>query len=205
LSLVDLDRVLPSRLAPVQKVCRPTSVSKQRNLGSSKKPEGSTVNNLIAAAVILMAATTISLAGEEEVHGTWKLVSEQRTIVETGETLDLNPGVSPSGYITYGGDGRMIALIVGGTRPKPESVDKMTDQQRAGLFRSMVAYGGTYKFEGGTMEHHIDISWNEVWTGTTQIREVRRDGDRLIYRGRPAPFSGDGKMSVVTLIWERVK
>jgi hypothetical protein len=161
--------------------------------------------SLLMVHVILTAGTAISLAGEEEVYGTWKLISEHRTLVDTGETVDLNPGVSVSGYITYGRDGRMIGLVVRGSRPKPESVDKMTDQQRANLFRSMVAYGGTYKFQGGTMEHYVDISWNEVWTGTTQIRDVKRDGDRLIFRTRPAPFSGDGRMSVVTLVWEKVK
>jgi len=69
----------------------------------------------------------------------------------------------------------------------------------------MLAYGGTYKFDGKSMEHHIDISWNEWWTGTTVIRDVRKEGDKLIYTTRPAPFSGDGKMSVTTLIYEKVK
>jgi hypothetical protein len=55
------------------------------------------------------------------------------------------------------------------------------------------------------MEHHIDISWNEIWTGTTQIRDVKKEGDRLIYTTRPAPFVSDGKMSVVTTVWEKVK
>ena len=45
----------------------------------------------------------------------------------------------------------------------------------------MTAYGGTYKFDGSTIEHHIDISWNEVWTGTTQVKSVKRDADRLVY------------------------
>jgi hypothetical protein len=44
-----------------------------------------------------------------------------------------------------------------------------------------------------------------IWTGTTVIRDLTRDGDKLIYTTRPAPFSGDGKMSVVTVVWERVK
>ena len=102
-------------------------------------------------------------------------------------------------------DGRMLILIVRGNRPKPESLDKITDQQRADLFRSMTAYGGTYKFDGKTMEHHIDISWNEIWTGTTQIRDVKKEGDRLIYITHPAPFVSDGKMSIVTTVWEKVK
>jgi hypothetical protein len=35
---------------------------------------------------------------------------------------------NPLGYISYGKDGRMLVLIVRSDRPKPESVEKMTDQ-----------------------------------------------------------------------------
>jgi hypothetical protein len=99
----------------------------------------------------------------------------------------------------------MLVLIVTDGRPKPESVEKITDQDRAKLFRTMTAYGGTYEFDGRTVQHHIDISWNEVWTGTTVIRELKREGDKLVYSSPAAPFSGDGRMSVVTLVWEKVQ
>jgi len=62
----------------------------------------------------------------------------------------------------------------------------------------MTAYGRTYKFDGKRVEHKIDISWNEVFTGTTLVREITRDGD-------PARFSGDRRMSANTLFWEKVK
>ena len=105
----------------------------------------------------------------------------------------------------YGKDGRMLVLIVRDDRPKPASIEKATPEQQAALLLSMTAYGGTYKFDGKSIEHHIDISWNEVWTGTTQIRDIRKEGDKLIYTTRPALFVPDRKMSVVTLIWEKVK
>jgi hypothetical protein len=54
----------------------------------------------------------------------------------------------------------------------------------------MLAYSGTYKFDGKTIEHHIDLSWNQIWSGTTQVRDIKKDGDRLIYTTRPAPKSG---------------
>jgi Lipocalin-like domain len=57
----------------------------------------------------------------------------------------------------------------------------------------------------GSKSFKLEMRWNEVWTGTTVIRDVTRDGDKLIYTTRPAPFSGDGKMSVVTVVWEKVK
>ena len=96
-------------------------------------------------------------------------------------------------------------MIVFSNRPRAESLEKMTDQQRADLFRTMIAYGGTYTFQGNSIEHHIDISWNELWTGTTVIRDIKREGDRLVYTTKPAAFPRDGKMSVNTLVFEKVK
>jgi hypothetical protein len=51
----------------------------------------------------------------------------------------------------------------------------------------MTAYGGTYKFDGKTVEHDIDIAWNEAWVGTKQMRTVTRDGG-LTLTTPPFPF-----------------
>jgi hypothetical protein len=147
---------------------------------------------------------TVSALDKEDFYGTFKLVSNTRKMLDTGEVLNTY-GQQPSGYITYGKDGRMLVLIVSDDRPKPASVASITNEQREGLFRSMLAYGGTYSFDGKRIEHQIDISWNEAWTGTTQVRDVMKDGDRLIYTTKPGPNSTDGRMSVTTLIWEKLK
>jgi Lipocalin-like domain len=76
---------------------------------------------------------------------TYRLISEERTIVATGEVI---PTKNPTGYITYTREGRMVALIVRGPRPKPDKVENLTDAQRVDLFRTMTAYGGTYTFDG---------------------------------------------------------
>ena len=124
-------------------------------------------------------------------------------ILDTGQVVDTF-GTQPVGFIMYGKDGRMMSIIVRGDRAKPTN-ENLTDQQRADLHRSMTAYGGTYTFDGKTVTHHIDISWNESWTGTSVIRDVRKEGDKLIYSTRPAPSPIDGKMSIATLIWEKAK
>jgi hypothetical protein len=157
---------------------------------------------MLAATIATLPLSTV--AADEELAGTYRLISSTRKILDTGEVVDTW-GKNPKGFIIYGKDGRMLVLIVRSDRPKLDSLEKMTDQQRADLFRSMSAYGGTYKFDGKRVEHNIDISWNEVWTGTTVVREITKDGDRLMYRSPAAPFSRDGKMSVVTLVWEKVK
>jgi hypothetical protein len=155
---------------------------------------------LVAVAAIL--TPTIAFTAEEEIYGTYKLISTSQKILETGEVITL---ATEQGFISYGRDGRMVALLTRGVRPKAESFDKMTSQDRIALFDSMTAYAGTFKFDGKTMEHHVDISWNEMWTGTIQIREIRRDGERLIISTRPQPSPRDGRMSITTLVWEKVK
>lgn len=143
-------------------------------------------------------------AASDDIVGTYKLVSSTRTIVDTGEVLD-SYGKHPSGYIMYGADGRMLSLITHEGRPKPESLSQMTDKDRSDQFRTLDTYGGTYKFYGDRIEHHIDIAGFETRVGSTVMREVKREGNRLTYTTPPQPFSGDGKISVITLVWERIQ
>jgi hypothetical protein len=138
------------------------------------------------------------------VYGTWRLVSFTRTVLATGETTDIY-GKSPRGFINYGPDGRMLVLIVSDKRPKPADLAKMTDQERVDLFKTTIAYGGTYSYDGKTVTHHVDISWNENWTGTDVVREVKFDGNKLMLSTRPAPASQDGKLITAVLTWERVR
>jgi len=140
--------------------------------------------------------------GDVNLPGTYRLISSTRTIVETGQVMDAF-GKQPKGYIMYGTDGRMLVLITTEGRPRPSLTD-MTDQDRADQYRTLNAYGGTYTFHGDWIEHHIDIASNETRVGTREIREVKRDGDRLTYTTRPQPFPTDGKVSVVTLVWEKM-
>ena len=158
----------------------------------------------LAVVIALLSFAIPAYAADDDIVGTYRLISANRVILATGDSED-SYGKNPIGFITYDRDGRMMGMIVFSNRPKVESLDKMTDQQRADLFRTMIAYGGTYTFRGNSVEHHIDISWNELWTGTTVIRDIKKEGDRLVYSTKPAPFPRDGKMSINTLVFEKVK
>ena len=129
------------------------------------------MTRVISVVLFMLIFSVGPIAAQEVLEGTWKLVSSTRTNTTTGATTD-SFGPNPLGYIMYGKDGRMMVLITRSDRPKPDSIDndKMTDEQRSRLFSSMFAYSGTYKFDGKIIEHHIDLSWNQVWSGTTQIR-----------------------------------
>ena len=165
-------------------------------------------NRIVFSMVALLACSTAPVnrtASEANpLVGTWRLISVTRTVLDTGETTDLF-GKSPSGYITYGADGHMQVLLVREGRPKPADLQKLTDADRASLFKTMTAYAGTYSFDGKTVTHHIEVSWNENWTGTDQKRDVQLEGNRVTLTTHPAPNSSDGQMSVSRLVWERVE
>jgi hypothetical protein len=50
------------------------------------------------------------------------------------------------------------------------------DNERVALYDTMFAYAGTYSVDAGRVIHHVDISWNEAWTGTDQIRFFEVNG-----------------------------
>ncbi len=121
-----------------------------------------------------------------------------------GEKKDLF-GKSPQGLIIYGRDGRMLVLMVGDKRPKPPDLAKVTDRERLDLFKTMLSYGGTYTFDGKIIKHQVEVSWNENWTGTEQVRVVKFEGNKLIMSTMPSIGSLDGKLGSAVLTWERIK
>lgn len=155
---------------------------------------------------LLVVLTSISVwaAGDEDLYGTWRLVSYTQEILATGEKIDIF-GKAPRGFLHYSRDGRMAAILVKAERIKPTDLTKMTNEERVELFKTLIAYGGTFTINGKTVTHHVDISWNENWTGTAQVRNVRLEGDKLYISTNPMPRPEDGKPVIGVLAWEKVK
>lgn len=38
------------------------------------------------------------------------------------------------------------------------------------VFDTMFAYSGSYTVEADRVIHHVDMSWNEAWSDTDQLR-----------------------------------
>ena len=134
--------------------------------------------------------------------GTWTLRSTERKTLDTGETMPLW-GAHPSGTLIYTAEGRMSALVLAENRKAPTSA-MPTEAEALSLFKSMVAYAGRYTIEPTRVIHHVEQSWNQAWTGTDVVRLYKFDGNRLTLTTAPAPNPRDGKMSVSTLVWERL-
>ena len=133
--------------------------------------------------------------------GTWMIRSYTRENLATGEKTDQF-GLHPSGYLTYGEDGRMSALFVRDGRRAPASMIA-SDSERVELYGGMIAYGGAYSIEGDLVRHSIDTSWNQAWTGTVLVRRFKVEGDDLVIRTLPSPNPVDGVESSSVLVWRR--
>ena len=142
---------------------------------------------------------------QQQFLGTWSLVSYVGEEVSSGAKSDVM-GAHPSGYINYGPDGRMIVIIVGSERKKPAG-PVATPAEAQALLRSMLAYAGTYTIDtqAKTVTHHIDVSWDETRTGESHVRTYKLEGNRLTLTTQPSRDPASGKMTVRTVIWERVK
>jgi hypothetical protein len=150
---------------------------------------------------VAAAAQTHTCSGPQ--LGTWKLKSFTTTYLDTGETVQ-SYGAHPKGYLSYGPDCRMYAILVEDKRKGPAGTAP-TDAERARLYDGFAAYAGTYTIEGDRVTHHVDISWNEAWTGTAQVRRFRIEGKVLYIRSVPAKNPRDGRLSWSSLEWTRVE
>jgi hypothetical protein len=139
----------------------------------------------------------------ERLIGTWTMVSAVREEIPSGAKSDTF-GANPHGFITYGPDGRMMAIITRRGRAAPAN-GRPTSAEAEALFRGMLSYAGSYTFDGREVTHHVDISWNENFTGTEQKRLVAFEGDVLKLSTPQSLDPIDGKMSVRTMTWKKVK
>ena len=142
-------------------------------------------------------------AGENRLIGTWKLQSLVYEAAATGQRSQPF-GDHPDGYLNYSPDGRMYATGVSEDRPKPLDLVP-TDEEKARLQASMFAYAGTYTTDGEKVIHHVDISWNQSWTGTDLVRFYQLNSNTLTITTAPARSAIDGEEGQFILVWKKVQ
>ena len=144
-----------------------------------------------------------SVAGLEDSNpllGTWRLKSYVVTAASGARSSPY--GENPTGYLSYSADGRMQVIgtasgRIQSTAPNPP------ETERVALYDTMFAYAGTYSVEADKVIHHVDISWNESWTGTNQIRLFEVNGNLLTLSTRFADPTSDTE-ALYAVEWEKV-
>jgi Lipocalin-like domain len=134
--------------------------------------------------------------------GTWRHLSG--TMVEEGSgEQKSNLSAAPNGYVNFCADGRLILLSTDSAR-KPPAGQVPTPVEAEALYRSMIGYAGTYKIEGNKVTYDLDVTWNESWTGTKQVRFWEVNGDRLTITTPKIVNPLTGKPSVFRLTFQKV-
>ena len=148
-------------------------------------------------AVVAFGVNARSWGAEPNVVGNWRIVSFLTEELATGKKTALL-GERPKGYLIYTPQGRMMGLLVHETRSPPKG-----DEDRINLHKYMYAYSGRYTVEGDKVVHHVDVSWNEAWTGTDQVRFVKVEGDRLTITSAPQKSAITGAEVSSVVVFER--
>ena len=133
--------------------------------------------------------------------GIWKMVSFDVQDQESGERKPFYGDAAPNSYMIITPEGRMMVLVASEGREPGQ-----TNEKQAGLFRTMLCYTGLYRFEGDKFITNVDVSWNESWTGTNQVRFYTLDGDRLdiMTACMPNPIQPE-RISRGILSWKRAE
>src|SRR5438132_2667133 len=106
--------------------------------------------------------------------GTWKLVSVNFELTDTGESTDMY-GPDPLGFLVLTAEGRFMVIETARDRQPPQN-----DADNAALFKSMLAYSGHCHFlDDNRFVINVDVGWHPAWMNTEQTRAFEIDRDLL--------------------------
>jgi hypothetical protein len=99
-------------------------------------------------------------------------------------------GPNPQGFMSYQPDGRMISLVVDSRRPALKG-STPSEEEKARLFDSMLAYSARYTLLENKLTHHVDLTYNPLWAGLME-RPCTINGNTLIISDAPGidPLTG---------------
>jgi hypothetical protein len=154
---------------------------------------------VLAAAMCFCFQTGLALAEDaaRQLAGSWKLTSWTIQVIDGETTQPFGP--NPNGRAVFTQEGVSAFMIA-----RPDRKPATNDADSAALLKSLMVYTGKFKIDGDKLTTNVDLSWNEILTGTAQVRFFKLEGDRLSIRtGEQASAVYPGKKVVGTLTWER--
>jgi len=81
-----------------------------------------------------------------------------------------------------------------------------SDADKAALWESLTAFAGLYRIEGKKIVISPDVSYNEIFNGTHQTRDLEVNGRGITLSSGPRPYGRDpSKKIVLRQEWERIE
>jgi hemerythrin-like domain-containing protein len=140
-----------------------------------------------------------------EVHpivGTWSLRSFTERDIKT-DAISFPMGSSPRAAVVYTADGH-VATIFTATGRRAPAEPRASEAEAAQLYRSMVAFAGRYEIHDNELIYHPEISWNEAWNGTRQVRYFEMSDGLLRIRSAPAASTLLNALTDMNMPWSGV-
>lgn len=139
--------------------------------------------------------------------GAWMLASYIEEPVDG--SASFHPlGERPEGIIMYTPDGYMSVQLSKPDRAPFASGDWFdgTPDEYENEATSYIAYSGPFDVdeENQTLTHTMFVSLFPNWTGQTQPRAVRLEGD-MLHLGTVSPITSSGKTVMSRLTWKRAE
>ncbi len=133
--------------------------------------------------------------------GTWRLSSFTEKDLVTG-AVRYPMGERAAAMVIYTADGYTATLFTAEGRHAPAGA-QVTDSEAAQLYRSLIAFAGRYELDGDKLVYRPEITWNEAWNGTLQVRFFTIEDDLLRVDSAPIASPSSGNQIVFSLVWER--
>lgn len=142
------------------------------------------------------------MAGAHPIVGTWDLRSFSELDVST-KSVSYPMGEKPKATVIYTERGHVATIFTAAGRIAPAE-PRPTDPEALHLFRTMVAFAGRYEINGSELIYYPEITWNEAWSGTRQVRYFEISGDLLGISSAPAASALGGAETVMNMTWKRM-
>lgn len=152
---------------------------------------------IVLATCCYFAGSAFAQDAAKQLAGSWKL--NAWTIQVIGEETTQPFGPNPKGRAVFTPDGFSAFMIA-----RPDRKPATNDADSAALLKTLMVYTGKFTIDGDKLTTKVDLSWNELFTGTDQVRFFKLEGDKLSIRtAEQASAVYPGKKVVGTLTWER--
>lgn len=151
----------------------------------------------VAACCYFQPGLALAQDVAKQISGSWKLTSWTIQVIDGEAAQPFGP--NPKGRAVFTPDGFSAFMIA-----RPDREPATNDADSAALLKSLMVYTGKFTIDGDKLTTNVDLSWNEILTGTAQVRFFKLEGDKLSIRtAEQASAVYPGKKVVGTLAWER--
>lgn len=134
-------------------------------------------------------------------EGRWSLLSWRQEYDDGRVVLPMGDKVS--GFAEYH-DGRVTIMVIDDTRAPFTTGGQWDsdDREKAHAYETSLFYTGTYRVDGDSVFHDIEIASFPNWKGVTQKRQACLEGDSLKLIARLEEGSPEARKAI--LEWRRM-